>query len=395
MAITLDGKVYRNLQEQVKKNQDDIADLKANPVSTFGDITTDTIYYGALNARDSDVYITTNQICNLAVDTAININDNIEIYDPVSNELAFKTNYTASTKTFEVTIADTTVTNAENIIVHMFDNLNILYNDGIIEASGYTLNINEVTSQSEITNYLTIKEYETAAKANGIYSYNDGVEYLAAYFVGKKLNIESDLNLRSRNELSFRYIVDESGSSLLYIEVTICRYSLTSTSDGDFYLVIVESDGDAIYYGFSNYIDENNVDLIVTDVSGHNQYNLILNSSELSTLKLKSLSKIYYRHNVTIDISNAGTFTFTTTHSKNTPIDSIQDLTTMLGNTTLAGCGQILNTFDAASIANKLVVGTSISDTYFECLDSSTVDFVSIGAYTIVDNVTAINANAQ
>lgn len=393
MAITINGKVYRNLQEQVKKNQDDIKALQnAKAPTDFDNITVNTIQLnGSITAQNSGAYLSIDEIWNKEGSDAIKLSESagISLYDIPKANPAFTIK--------DGTIGINTSTDVNYALyVNIFDDIVMDYGASTITAAGYSITCGEVLTDSIVTGHLTLKKYNTTDHF-GIYTYDkDGAEYLAAYFnddasKGKTINLQANLELNLYKSLNFQQIQSEA-SETLYQDVYLRQYNFVGTSDGPFSLILVEADGDALFYGFTNWIDEENVDLLVTDVTNKNQYYLFLDNS---TLKLKPLDEVYYRHNVTIDITNAGLFTFTTVHSKNTPIDSIQDLTTMLGNTEVAGFGQVLYTFAAESLANKLIVGTTIATTYFECLDSSIVDFASIGAYTITDNVTAINANAQ
>lgn len=393
MAITIDGKVYRNLQEQVKKNQDDIKTLNEKPAPTeFDTITVNNIVLkGYITSASANTELMIDNILNKEGSDAIKLNETtgITIYDiPVSNPAFTISNGTIGINTY-------TDVNYE-LYVNIFDDITMDYGASSITATGYSITCSEVITDSEVTGHLTIKKYDANNKY-GIYTYDkDNAEYLAAYFTAdnndKTLWLNADLELNLNKSLNFQQIQNESGQTI-HSDVYLKQYKFVGTSDGPFALVLVESDGDVFYYGFTNWMDEENVDILVTDVTNKNQYYLTLNAGILT---LKSLDKIYYRHNVTIDITNAGTFTFTTVHSQNTPIDSIQDLTAMLGNTLVAGFGLVGGTdITTATIANSLVVGTTIAECYFNTLSKAKVGFATVGAYTIKDNVTAINANAQ
>ena len=393
MAITIDGKVYRNLQEQVKKNQEDIKALQDAPAPTeFDNIKVNNINLtNSITGANANSYLSIDNIWNKEGSDSIKLNetDGITLYDIP------KTNPAITIKDGTVTVNGKTDVDYE-LYFNIFDDISINYGNNSIDATAYTITCNEVITTSEVTGHLTIKKYN-AANHYGIYTYDkDGAEYLAAYFDanarGKTLWLNADLELNLNKSLNFQQIQNESGATI-HQDVYLNQYKFVNTSDGPFGLVLVIADGDVFYYGFTNWMDEENVDLLVTDVTNKNQYYLTLNDG---ILILKSLDKIYYRHNVTIDITNAGTFTFTTVHSQNTPIDSIQDLTTMLGNTLVAGFGLVGGTdMTTATIANSLVVGTAIAECYFNTLSKARIGFSTIGAYTIKDNVTAINANAQ
>ena len=108
-----------------------------------------------------------------------------------------------------------------------------------------------------------------------------------------------------------------------------------------------------------------------------------------------------YRHTVTftqgIEPDFKGRFTFTDKSEKNTPIDSIQDLIAVFGNTDiqLSGCAN----FDQAYIMEKIHVGSSVDDTkffytniddYYMPQDNSYSAFDTGDTITITDNVTAM-----
>ena len=107
-----------------------------------------------------------------------------------------------------------------------------------------------------------------------------------------------------------------------------------------------------------------------------------------------------YRHTVKIskptDDGNAS-ITFTTSSEKNTPINSIQNLTTVFGNTDLSVSGATyLISSSQWEFYNKIHVGTSINDTtvdYINKDDVGTYNFIDVfgtTGFTITDNVTAM-----
>ena len=93
--------------------------------------------------------------------------------------------------------------------------------------------------------------------------------------------------------------------------------------------------------------------------------------------------------------SNGSYFCFTGTSDKNTPIDSVQDLTTVFANRTFAGTG----IFGSAGLS-KIHVGSSVNDTTFkkymnngEYTNPSEETFAIVfntTGFTITDNVTAM-----
>ena len=107
-----------------------------------------------------------------------------------------------------------------------------------------------------------------------------------------------------------------------------------------------------------------------------------------------------YRHTVKISKptdDGKTSITFTTSSEKNTPIDSIQDLTTVFGNTDLSVNGATyLISSSQWEFYNKIHVGTSINDTtvdYINKDDVGTYNFIDMfgtTGFTITDNVTAM-----
>ena len=93
--------------------------------------------------------------------------------------------------------------------------------------------------------------------------------------------------------------------------------------------------------------------------------------------------------------SNGSYFCFTGTSDKNTPIDSVQDLTTVFANRDLCGVG----IFGSAGLS-KIHVGSSVNDTTFkkymnngEYANPSEETFAMVfntTGFTITDNVTAM-----
>ena len=135
---------------------------------------------------------------------------------------------------------------------------------------------------------------------------------------------------------------------------------------------------------------QDGVDFILPNYSG-----TIALTSDLAT-KQSTL----YRH--TVKISKATddgktSITFTTSSEKNTPIDSIQDLTTVFGNTDLSASGATyLISSSQWEFYNKIHVGTSITDTTVDYINKDDVgtynftDMFGTTGFTITDNVTAM-----
>lgn len=86
----------------------------------------------------------------------------------------------------------------------------------------------------------------------------------------------------------------------------------------------------------------------------------IVSGTESKDIKLQST---LYRHTVTIWNNNNASLIFTAESEKNTPIDSIQDLVTVFGNTKLACSGMKWESPSSIIHIMRLDVGTSISDT--------------------------------
>lgn len=125
----------------------------------------------------------------------------------------------------------------------------------------------------------------------------------------------------------------------------------------------------------------------------------IITQATLATY-LDAKQSTLYRHTVKIskptDDGNTS-ITFTTSSEKNTPIDSIQDLTTVFGNTDLSVSGAtFLISSSQWEFYNKIHVGTSINDTtvdYINKDDVGTYNFIDMfgtTGFTINDNVTAM-----
>ena len=103
-----------------------------------------------------------------------------------------------------------------------------------------------------------------------------------------------------------------------------------------------------------------------------------------------------YRHTVDITGKNSkGTnyisLRFTALSSKNTPIDSIQDLITLFANTKLVACGNLNNNDDDSilTLIKGINVGTSITDTTLQYCDLTTETLTTYSTdFTITDNVT-------
>lgn len=146
-----------------------------------------------------------------------------------------------------------------------------------------------------------------------------------------------------------------------------------------------------------------NFNFSITDKNAKINNSPIVTQETLDT-DLAAKQSTLYRHTVLISEPNNKTayLTFTAESEKNTPIDSIQKLITVFGNTSIS-CSGIYRDGDPANSQSLLMinVGTSISDT---TISSATIEnnaitdfsnalftdtFGSTG-FTITDNVTAM-----
>lgn len=118
------------------------------------------------------------------------------------------------------------------------------------------------------------------------------------------------------------------------------------------------------------------------------------------TSDLDAKQSTLYRHTVKISKptdDGKTSITFTTSSEKNTPIDSIQDLTTVFGNTDLSVSGATyLISSSQWEFYNKIHVGTSINNTtidYINIDDVGTYNFTDMfgtTGFTITDSVSAL-----
>lgn len=135
----------------------------------------------------------------------------------------------------------------------------------------------------------------------------------------------------------------------------------------------------------------------------YNSYSVVLpkkNGTLALTSDLDGKQATLYRHTVKISkptYDGITSITFTTSSEKNTPIDSIQDLTTVFGNTDLSVSGAtFLISSSQWEFYNKIHVGTSINDTTVDYINKddvgtySFIDMFGTTGFTITDNVTAM-----
>lgn len=125
----------------------------------------------------------------------------------------------------------------------------------------------------------------------------------------------------------------------------------------------------------------------------------IITQATLAT-DLATKQSILYRHTVKISKptdDGKTSITFTASSVNNTPIDSIQDLTTVFGNTDLSVSGATyLISSSQWEFYNKIHVGTSITDTTVDYINKDDVgtynftDMFGTTGFTITDNVTAM-----
>lgn len=95
-----------------------------------------------------------------------------------------------------------------------------------------------------------------------------------------------------------------------------------------------------------------------------------------------------YRHTITLTSSTKTNimFTFTTPKKDNTKINSLTDLITNLGNTSIQGMGS-----DGTNTLAYLHIGTSATDTYFKTTNNQQVTLANSGFTNVADEVTTIS----
>lgn len=175
-------------------------------------------------------------------------------------------------------------------------------------------------------------------------------------------------------------------------------FTRVSRSGGDTCDILIHNDDTGIdeYYGIGSN-DETDISGIVVKSGTTQLFKIIADNTALDKLILTPYLPIVYRHSVSIIGKISDTerfcFCFTVDHSKNTPIDSVQDLTTMLGNTIIMGSGaNSTNT----TFYQKLEIGASISNTLLYSLSSGTSLLLSTTTFVALeDDVSVINFNAQ
>ena len=146
---------------------------------------------------------------------------------------------------------------------------------------------------------------------------------------------------------------------------------------------------EVLYFSISRYDRNNNIETF-TYIFPEKSGTLAL-TSDLATKQDKR-----FTHTVEIHYaSNGSYFCFTGTSDKNTPIDSVQDLTTVFANRDLCGVG----IFGSAGLS-KIHVGSSVNDTTFkkymtngEYTNPSEETFAMVfntTGFTITDSVSAL-----
>ena len=96
----------------------------------------------------------------------------------------------------------------------------------------------------------------------------------------------------------------------------------------------------------------------------------------------------YYRHTITLTSSTNTNimFTFTTPNKDNTDINSLTDLISKFGNTSIQGMGS-----DGTNTLAYLHIGTSATDTYFKTTTNQQVTLANSGFTNVADEVTTIS----
>ena len=231
-------------------------------------------------------------------------------------------------------------------------------------------------------------------KTNLVFSYEKLYGEINKYSIVSILLDRSDNSTYIKGNLKLWY----SAFSSAYSDVTLELRSTRSHSVGYKYSQLIVSE------------DFNQIEFIAGDESTAKKYKVFfrlapLTSSPSLYIPTKSgtlalvedlATKQDKRFVHTVEIhyaSNGSYFCFTGTSDKNTPIDSIQDLTTVFANRDLGGIG----IFGSAGLS-KIHVGSSVNDTTFkkymnngEYTNPSEETFATVfnpTGFTITDNVT-------
>lgn len=111
-------------------------------------------------------------------------------------------------------------------------------------------------------------------------------------------------------------------------------------------------------------------------------------TSTIDYLALISDIPTYYQHTIILTSSTNPNimFTFTTPKKDNTDINSLTDLISKFGNTSIQGMGS-----DGTNTLAYLHIGTSATDTYFKTTTNQQVTLANSGFTNVADEVTTIS----
>lgn len=366
MAINIDGKTYRNIQEQVQKNQDDIKDLKTNISEVEEDqnnFVTKSQLAGNVNVGSLETGGVTSDV--VRVDLLVpstSDGDHFTIFEDAAGDLTIET------------------PNEERAVIIQND----AFTNPIVKVSDdYKLVSKEAQVNSVIVDHLTFKN----GSDYGLYSYDDGdteVKVLE-YDTDRTSDLKFCLDISLSQYSNYQYqtlFIDGNGrtSGVRMLQCTlyfsnpdsedICLQFLTEDDETMLYYKI---GGDSTIEGLWFSLYGNEV-IQVTEVDGSG--NIIANT----------FPKPSYRHTVTID-SSEGALCFTTVNSKNLVIDSIQDLITVFNGTKLQCSGNV----GMSSNVMRLDVGSTVTNCVIFDSSLETKTLASLTNITISDDVTAVN----
>lgn len=186
MAITIDGKTYRNLQEQVKKNMDDIEELQDNMMDPedFVSIDTDQTITGE-KTFDSNINIINGHDINASTVTAYfgsiyeNGNDISDVYatkDDVYTKTEADSTFVNADDVYTKSEVDEMNSDMEDYIDDNIDKVNAIIGDGYLSQLAATFGTNgNYKSVLNLSNLTEIADYQDNGTNNTQFKANSSI----------------------------------------------------------------------------------------------------------------------------------------------------------------------------------------------------------------------------
>lgn len=209
-----------------------------------------------------------------------------------------------------------------------------------------------------------------------LYDVTDKKSYIDTTFLIYGYNDDNGRAVIEKDWIASNNLTSETFTFLADDPYTLISYNLEIGSEKykvDIYFSLDDNDFNITFYNSSD-----GTSRILYIPQPHDESDYLALSEDVPS----------YRHTITLTSStNADImFTFTTPKKDNTDINSLTDLISKFGNTSIQGMGS-----DGTNTLAYLHIGTSTTDTYFKTTTNQQVTLANSGFTNVADEVTTIS----